>query len=118
MLGKSTGLFVLRYINIETGTGKGMIDGNFAMMMKIVRAYVDMGFNICTPSQLVYTLNSNGGEYNCISEVIKHDHIHLNALISEHDSYIKRLKKLSGHTNELEFARDHKSMKLWSYSRP
>ena len=78
--------------------------------------YVDAGFNVCTPSQLVCALNYNGGGYNCVAEVIQHDRSHLNALISEHDAGIKHLKKLSGRINEFEFARDHKSMKFWSYS--
>ena len=51
-------------------------------------------------------------------EVIKYFHIHINALIDEHDVDINLLKKLYVKTNELKFSSDISSMKLWSYSRP
>ena len=57
MISKSTGIFAYQYIHIEIGSGKYMIDGKFAMMTNIVRAYVDVVFNICTPLQLVCAPN-------------------------------------------------------------
>ena len=103
MLSISTGIFVSRCIQTETGSGKCMINGHFAKMMNIVHAYVDAGFNVCTPSQLACALNYNDGGYNCIVEVIKHDHIDLNALIAEYYVGIKSLKNLSRRTNEFGF---------------
>ena len=97
-------------------TGKGIIDGYFMMMMNIVRAYVDADFKLCTPLHLVCTLNYNSGGYNCIVEVIQHDHVHINSLIAEHDSCIKHLMNLYGRTRDFEFARNHKSINLCSYS--
>ena len=76
-----------------------MINGHLTTTARIVRAYVDTGFNVCTLTHLVCALNYNGVGYKCIAEVIKNDHIHINELISEHDFEIKRLKNLSGHTN-------------------
>ena len=40
-------------------------------MMKIVRAYVDAGFNVLITKQLVYVPNYNGGGYSCIAVLIK-----------------------------------------------
>ena len=57
----SIGLFVSSCIYIKIGSGKGIIDGHFATVMKIVRAYVDAGFNVCTPPQLFFALNYNSG---------------------------------------------------------
>ena len=57
MLRISTGLFLSCYIYIDTEYGKGVVDGHFVKMMKIVRAYVDAVFNVCTPTQLGYKLN-------------------------------------------------------------
>ena len=87
-------------------------------MKNIVRAYVDAGFNVCNPIQAVCTLNYNGGGYTCIAGVIKHDLIHPNAFISNHDVDINLLKNISGNTNEFEFSSDKKSINSWSYSRP
>ena len=118
IISKSTGLFFYRYIHTETGSGRGMINGNFMTMMKILRAYVDAGFTVCTQTYLVCVLNYKGVGYNCIAEVMKHYHIHINALIDEHDVYINCLKNISWCKNEFEFVSDHNSIKLWSYSGP
>ena len=93
-----------------------MVDGNFATMMNIVRAYIGVDFNVCTPTELVCVLNYNGCGYNFIAELIKHDRIHLNVLIDKHDVDIKPLKNLSGLKNEFEFESTsyHKSIKSWS----
>ena len=48
ILSLSTGLFVSCFIRTDTGAGKGMIDGHFATMIKILRAYVDVVFNVYT----------------------------------------------------------------------
>ena len=43
----STGLFVSRYIHTYTGSSKGIIGGNLATMINIVRANIYMVFNLC-----------------------------------------------------------------------
>ena len=93
-----------------------MINGNFQKNINIVHAYANVGFNVCTPTYMVYTLNYNGGGYNFIAELIKHDRIHTNPLISEHDVDINLRNILYGRTKEFDFASNHKSIKLWSYS--
>ena len=92
-----------------------MIDGNLKTMMKIVHAYFDAGFNVCNLTQMVCALNYNGCGYSCIEEVIKHDQINLNELISEHYVDIKFLKNLYEHTNKFKLTSDHNSIKFWYY---
>ena len=57
MLSISTGIFVSHYIHTEKGSDKGIVNGNFEKMMKIVRNYVDVGFNVCTLTQMFCTIN-------------------------------------------------------------
>ena len=59
-----------------------MINWHFETMMNILCSYVDAGFNLFTPMQLVCALNYNDGVYNCIAEDIKHDHININSLVA------------------------------------
>ena len=47
-----------------------MVDGHFESMIHIMCAYVDVGCNVCTKSQLVYAPNYSGGGYNCTLKFI------------------------------------------------
>ena len=82
MLSMSTELFVYHTIHSYTGYGKGVIDGHFTKIMNILCAYVGAGFCVFTPVHLVYLLNYNGGEYNCIVKFIKQNLINIDALIA------------------------------------
>ena len=57
----STGLFVYCCIHTYTGSGEIIFNGCFATIMKISRAEIDTGFNVCILPQMVCALNYNGG---------------------------------------------------------
>ena len=115
-LSESTGLHVKSFIHTETGQGKGLIDAHFATSMKKIHAYVDSGFNVCTPSQLIAALNYNGANHNCISEIIKHNKEHIYELEKKHKNDLAKLKKMSGRVNEIKFAEDNSYIELWLFS--
>ena len=65
-ISKAYGLRLLSYVHTGIQDGKGSIDAHFAMAMRHVHRYCNMGHDVVTSAELIQALHANGGVNNCM----------------------------------------------------
>jgi hypothetical protein len=78
----------LRYIHTGVQDGKGPIDGHFAVAMKHVSRYCDMGNNVVTPMDIVKALRANEGVNNSVAEMVSINQKKIIAFVKKYDTVI------------------------------
>lgn len=61
------------YVHTETQDGKGSIDSHFAVSMRHILNYINMGSNVVSPLELYSALQSNGGVGNSVATLFDLD---------------------------------------------
>ena len=96
------GLTLRSYVHSETQDGKSSIDAHFAVCMRHVLAYVNMGMNVTSPLKLYKVLSVNGGLLNTVPILFELDCVKIEEYISQYSNALKFFSNIK-RCNEVEF---------------
>ena len=79
------GLILKSYSHSETQDGKSSIDAHFAICMRFLLLFVNMGMNIISPLELYRALCTNGGVINSVPTLFELDRTCVEELVLKHE---------------------------------
>ena len=100
---RNHGLSLRSYVHTETQDGKSSIDAHFAVRMRHVLAYVDMGMNVKSLLELYKALTANGGGINTVPTLFELDRNSIETLVAKYKNafdYFSCIKR----SNEVVFS--------------
>ena len=113
MMFKKHNLSLRSYIHTETQNGKGSIDAHFAVAMRHVLNFVNMGSNVISPVQLYTALQSNGGVGNTVAALFDLDRGYIDEFAKKYETALEFFAKIK-RCNEIVFS--DTSMLVYEYS--
>ena len=113
MLFRKYSLILRSYIHTETQDGKSSIDAHFAVCMRHVLSYVNMGMNVISPFELYKALNANGGVGNTVATLFEIDRTSIESFAQEYANAFKYMNCIK-RCNEVVFG--EKSLSIYIYS--